>query len=144
MINRMHWAALTLASVLLAAPAVLRAEVVVIVSAKNPSGPLSAEQVSNIFLGKANAFPGGGTAVPIDQAESSPVRKEFYTKAAGKDDAQMKAYWSRIVFTGKGTPPKEAGGSAEVKNLVASNPNLIGYIEKSAVDASVKVLFSAP
>jgi ABC-type phosphate transport system substrate-binding protein len=33
--------------------------------------------------------------------------------------------------------------SADVKKMVANNANAIGYIEKSAVDASVKVLLTA-
>ena len=47
------------------------------------------------------------------------------------------------MFSGKATPPKELGSSADVKKFVASNPDAIGYIEKSAVDSSVKVVFSA-
>ena len=55
----------------------------------------------------------------------------------------MKAAWSRLVFSGKATPPKEMANSADMKKFVAGNPDAIGYIEKSAVDSSVKVVFSA-
>jgi ABC-type phosphate transport system substrate-binding protein len=48
------------------------------------------------------------------------------------------------VFTGKATMPKEAGSSADVKKAIAGNPKAIGYIEKSAVDSTVKVVFTAP
>lgn len=120
------------------------AEVAVVVSAKSSVATLTAEQVSGIFLGKSRSFPDGSPAVAIDQAESSPIRIEFYTKVLGKDEAQMKSYWSRLVFTGKGTPPKENANSAAVKSSLAADPKLIGYIEKSAVDASVKVVFTAP
>ena len=34
--------------------------------------------------------------------------------------------------------------SAAVKKAVAADPKAIGYIEKSAADASVKVIFTAP
>jgi hypothetical protein len=47
-----------------------------------------------------------------------------------------------MAFTGKGTPPKEVANSAEVKKTLAGNPGLIGYIEKSAVDGSVKTLLA--
>ena len=57
----------------------------------------------------------------------------------GKSSAQVKAAWSRLVFSGKATPPKELASSAEVKKFVAANPDAIGYVEKSAVDATVKV-----
>lgn len=118
-----------------------QAEVVVVVSAKSAVGPLTADQASQIFLGKAASFPGGGQAVPIDQADGAS-RSEFYTKVTGKDSAQVKAYWSKIIFTGKGQPPKEVPGDADVKKLVADNPNMVGYISKGAVDGSVKVVLT--
>ena len=118
------------------------AEVVVIVSAKSTATALSEEQASDLFLGKNSALPGAGQAVPVDQAEGSPVREQFYAKVSGKTGAQLKAYWSKQIFSGKGQPPKDAGDSAAVKTLVAGNPNIIGYVDKSAVDATVKVLLT--
>lgn len=115
-------------------------EVVVIV---NKSGPdaMSKEQIAEVFLGKTTALPGGATASPHDLPESSPLRDEFYSKVTGKSAAQAKSYWSKLVFTGKGTPPKE-GSSAEVKKAVAAASGAIGYVEKSAVDGSVKVVMT--
>ena len=118
------------------------ADIAVVVSAKSPVGNLTQEQVSQIFLGKTSAFPGGQPALPIDQAEGQASRDEFYSKVTGKSAAQLKAYWSKLIFTGKGQPPKEVANTAEVKKLVANNPNTIAYIEKGAVDSSVKVVFS--
>lgn len=120
----------------------LHAEVVVIVSAKSTATTLTAEQAADIFLGKANTLPGGGQAVPVDQPDGSAAREEFYSKAAGKTSAQVKAYWSKQIFTGKGQPPKEVGDNTGVKTLVAGNPNMVGYIDKSAVDGTVKALLS--
>jgi len=118
------------------------AEVVAVVSAKNPVTALSKNQVVDIFLGKTSRFPDGSQAVPIDQVEGSAVRKEFYIKFAGKSPAQIKAFWSKIIFTGRGQPPREASNGIEVKKLIAKNPDVIGYIESSLVDDSVKVLLT--
>ena len=118
------------------------AEVIVVVSAKSGASAISAEQAADIFMGKVNTLPGAGAAVPVDQGEASPVREEFYQKVTGKSTTQVKAYWAKQIFTGKGQPPKEVGDSASVKALVAGNPNLIGYIDKAALDASVKQLLS--
>lgn len=118
------------------------ADVVVIVSAKSGASALTEEQAADIFLGKSNSLPGAGQAVPIDQSEGAAPRELFYSKATGKNPAQLKAYWSKLIFSGKGQPPKEAGDNAAVKTLIAGNPNLIGYIDKGAVDASVKVLLT--
>jgi len=119
------------------------AQVAVVVNPKSPLASLTADQVSSIFLGKSNTFPSGGTAVPTDLPDSVPTHELFYGKVTGKNSAQVKAAWSRLVFSGKATPPKELASSAEVKKFVGSNPDAIGYIEKSAIDPSVKVVFSA-
>ncbi|MEO8135313.1 MAG: phosphate ABC transporter substrate-binding protein [Betaproteobacteria bacterium] len=103
---------------------------------------LSKNQIVDIFLGKSARFPDGSQAIPIDLAEGSPVRDEFYGAFAGKSTAQIKAHWSKIIFTGRGQPPREVPNSAEMKKLIAENPGVIGYIEQSQVDRSVKVVLS--
>ncbi len=119
-----------------------QAQVAVVVNPKSAAASMTADQVASIFLGKTSTLPSGATAAAADQAEGSAVREQFYSKVAGKQAAQVKAAWSRLVFSGKATPPKELGSSAEVKKFVAANPDAIGYIEKSAVDASVKVVLT--
>lgn len=115
---------------LLAAVATQAADLVVIVN--NAATAPSKEVVADVYLGKSQAF------VPHDLSESSPVRAEFYQKVTGRDLLQVKSVWSRIVFSGKGQAPAEHPDAAAVKKAVAANPKAIGYIEKSALDGSVK------
>lgn len=115
------------------------AGVAVIVHPSNTSS-LSESDIARIFLGKKKSFPSGSEALPIDQNEGSDSRSAFVSTVLKKNDQQIKAYWAQLLFTGKGTPPKSVGGDAEVKQLVAENPNLIGYIDAGSVDASVKVV----
>ncbi len=119
-----------------------QAQVAVIVNPKSATATMTADQVSAIFLGKSNTLPGGAAAQATDLPESAAAREQFYSKVTGKQAAQVKAAWSRLVFSGKATPPKELATAADVKKFVAANPDAIGYIEKSAVDASVKVVLS--
>ncbi len=101
----------------------------------NPAAsPLTKEQVADVFLGKNQAL------TPVDQVESAPIRAEFYKQATGRDLAQIKSTWSRLVFSGKGQAPKELADNAAVKKAVATDPKAVGYIDKSAVDGSVKVV----
>jgi ABC-type phosphate transport system substrate-binding protein len=116
------------------------ADVVAVVSSTSTITSLSNAQVTDIFLGKVNRFPNGTLAVPIDQVEGSPARDEFYATFASKSAAQVKSLWAKIIFTGRGQPPKAVSNSAEVKKLLAANPQTIGYIERSSVDNSVKIL----
>ncbi|MCC8539405.1 substrate-binding domain-containing protein [Xanthomonas codiaei] len=116
------------------------ADVVVVMAAKGGPDSLSAAQVSQIFLAKSNSLPGGGAAVPIDQEEGAATRDEFYKKVASRDAAQLKSYWSQLMFTGKAQRPKRVSGDDAVKKAVAATPGAIGYISAGAVDASVKVV----
>ena len=115
-------------------------DVVAVVSAKSPIAGLNASQVADIFLGKTNRFPDGTLAVPVDLPEESPAREKFYAEYAGKSPAQVKAHWSKIIFTGRGQPPKQLGSGAEAKKFVAENPNAIAYIDSKLVDNSLRVL----
>lgn len=127
-----------LAALLLAAAAPAFAETVVIVNPANPATRMFSEQAAQFFLGKSAMF------TPVDQAEGSHIRNDFYQKIADKDAAQVKAIWSKLVFTGKATAPKEMKSNADVKKAVAADPKAIGYIDKSAVDDTVKVILTLP
>ncbi len=116
------------------------AQVVAVVSSKSPVTALSKNQVADIFLGRASRFPDGGPAVPIDQAEGSVARDEFYEKIAGKSAPQVKAHWAKIIFTGRGRPPEQVSNGVEMKKAITKNPRAIGYIESDQVDANVRVL----
>jgi ABC-type phosphate transport system substrate-binding protein len=116
------------------------ADVVVVVSSKSQVVTLSKSQVTDIFLGKSARFPDGSPAIPIDQVEGAAVRDEFYSIFATKSAAQIKAHWSKIIFTGRGQPPKAVFDSDATKKLLAQNPNAVGYIERNLVDSTVKIL----
>lgn len=136
-----YWLGGVLLASLVTLPALAQSSDLVVVSSASKAPPkVSGDELSAIFMGTAKAFGNGERAVPIDQKAGTPAYAGFYQKAAGKTESQMKAYWSRIMFTGKGQPPQEGGDGAAVKKLISANPNMVGYIEASLVDASVRVI----
>lgn len=110
----------------------------------NPSNSdsLSASDVSRIFLGKSKKFPSGAKATPINLPDGDPTRDSFNSTVLKKDAGQLKAYWSKLIFTGKAKPPKNASSSADAKAKVAADANAISYIPADQVDGSVKVLLT--
>lgn len=142
MLNPKCYRCWPLASLLVFLHGNLQADLAVIVSAKRSPVKMTQEDVSKIFLAKTTTFADGSRALPVDQTSGTPLRDLFNAKVLDKSDGQLKAYWSRVVFTGTGTPPKEVGGDNEVKKLVADNPNLIGYIDKTKLDSSVVAILS--
>jgi ABC-type phosphate transport system substrate-binding protein len=137
--NRNGWILIGLALGLICR--VATADIVVVVSAKSPVGALSKAQVEDIFLGKTIRFPDGALAVAIDQPEGSAIRNEFYDKVVGKTAAQIKAYWSKIIFTGRGQPPPSVSNTVEMMKRISANPAAIGYIDRDMMNDTVRAVF---
>jgi ABC-type phosphate transport system substrate-binding protein len=115
------------------------AAVSVIVHPSNGSN-FESSTIKRIFTGKEKSFSNGNKVIPISQGAGSPVTDEFNNKVLKKSSAQLKAYWSKLIFTGKGTPPKEVSNDAEVIKMISANPDTIGFISSDAVTDAVKVV----
>ena len=120
------------------------AALAIIVHPSNNMAGITADQAADIYLGKSGVFPNGQRVTPVDQVPSSPARQKFYKTVVKKDGSVLKVYWSKILFTGKGQPPREIGDDAEMKSWIASNPDAIGYVDGKFVDSTVKVLLIVP
>lgn len=129
-----------LAALLCLGTAPSMADPVPIVHPASAAASISVDDLRRIYLGKGATLADGTAVVPVDQATGTPSRQAFYTRFIDKTESQVTAYWSRLIFTGKGQPPQAVGDDAAVKKWVAGHPDAIGYIDDSAVDASVKVL----
>ncbi|HYC49179.1 MAG TPA: phosphate ABC transporter substrate-binding protein [Burkholderiales bacterium] len=116
------------------------AELAAVVSARVPVTSITQTQLADIYLGRASRFPDGTPAVPCDLPEGSPLREAFYSKVVGKSASQMRAHWSKIIFTGRGQPPREVRSAEEAKRLVIEQPGVVCYIDHSLVDRNVTVL----
>jgi len=119
-------------------PLSLWADMVVIVHPSNNS-EITKAQVKKIFLGRSTTFNNGEKAIAIE-TEGGKTKEQFLKQVIRKDKSAVESYWARMLFTGKATPPKQYSTEEEVKKLVASNPNTIGYIDSLLVDDSVKAI----
>ncbi|MFZ2449261.1 MAG: hypothetical protein WAW36_01930 [Methylovulum miyakonense] len=117
---------------------VAQADVAVIAHIKSNFSSLTAKQVQDIFMGRTRIFPNGKFALPIDQ--SSPLRAEFYEELTGRPVEQINAYWARIMFTGQASPPQRLPDDEAVLQTVRENEGAIGYIDKTRVDGTIRVL----
>ena len=97
---------------------------------------LSKDQVANAYLGRTFDLK------PVDLPDGNPTREQFYKLATERDAAQIKAVWSRVVFSGKGQAPTVQADAGAVKKAVAADPKAVGYIDKAVVDGSVKVVLT--
>ena len=120
----------------------LWADVSVIVHPSNQV-EMTQKEITRLFLGKSKSFPGGAEALPINQPESTKTTKDFNATVLKKSDRQLKAYWSKLLFTGKGTPPKILENDSEMIKFIIDNPSYIGYVDSNSVTDAIKVLSKA-
>ncbi|MEE3320533.1 MAG: hypothetical protein VX258_07575 [Pseudomonadota bacterium] len=132
-----------LAALIICLPLQVMAEVVVVVGKDSPISSLSESQLRQLYLEGSGRI--NGTSVKaLDLPEDNRARKEFYQEAVGKTPAQMKSYWARMIFTGRGAPPRMVSGNRAMQVMLESNPELIGYLPGDQVSSGLKVLYRLP
>ena len=112
----------------------------VIIGHPTNTNSVSIEELQRLYTGKSSSFADGESVLPLNLSDANALRTRFDEKALGRSSSQIKAYWSKLVFTGKGTPPKEVTTEDEMIKLVSSNPSLLGYVSSDADVSGVKVL----
>lgn len=117
------------------------ADIAVVVN-KNNTEQLSKTEIRQIFLGKRKAFTNGGTIQTIDLSDDSEEKAIFTKKILRKSISSLNSYWSRMLFSSKGQPPKVLNSSEEVIETVNKNKNAIAYINSNDVSDNVRVLLT--
>mgnify|MGYP000903316393 CR=1 FL=1 len=130
---------LTLATVLATARAWAATDLVVIANPTSGVDRMSRDEVTAIFMGRTRKLPSGITALPIDQTTDGD-KPRFYKELINKDIPEVNSYWARLIFSGQGSPPRQADNVAEVIEIVSGNKGAIGYVPRSAADKRVRII----
>lgn len=135
--------ALACSAGLFATGAVADAEIVIVAAREGPVRTLAREEAEQLYLGRRTTL-ADGTSVSLTDLPAGPARDGFYLHLTGKNPSQTRAYWSRLVFTGRALPPREAGSVAEARDWIAMRPGTIGYLPAGATDSRLRVLLELP
>ncbi len=119
------------------------AEVVLVASTHSRIPALSSDEAAQLYLGRRTTLE-DGTQVSLYDLPTSAARDRFYTLLTGKNPSQIRAYWSRQVFTGRALPPREASSPADLPSLLLNDPSAIGYLPDGPLDPRLRVLLKLP
>ncbi|HEX6160809.1 MAG TPA: hypothetical protein VF111_11625 [Thermoanaerobaculia bacterium] len=100
----------------------------VVVHRNNPTVSITRAELSAIYMKRARSWRDGREIVPVDQPASSPVRARFSRAIHRKSVAYVTRYWQRLIFSGRGIPPRQLQNDAAVLELVKQHRDAIGYI----------------
>jgi ABC-type phosphate transport system substrate-binding protein len=135
---------LALAAALLHAPAALAQakRFILVVNPRNPVGRLSSSEVSNIYLGKKQAWSMNGRiepVLPLDQTPDSPVRVLFSQRILRRSVSETASYWRQELYSGRNVPPPQ---QSEIDALatVRSQVGAIAYVSAGADLKGVKIV----
>jgi hypothetical protein len=117
------------------------ADLVVIVNPASGVRQMTRAQVVSIYMAHEGQLPSGITALPLDIGTDGRERRDFYQRLLGRSTAEINSYWARLLFSGRASPPRRVDDSAAAVEVVAQNKGAIAYVDKSRVDARVKVVF---
>jgi|TARA_R110002050_G_scaffold235567_2_gene371437 ABC-type phosphate transport system substrate-binding protein len=117
--------------------------VVVVVNKDSLITSLNDVQVANIFLARTNRFPNGEKSKPIELKQGR-TRLHFYQNISGKTPKQLTAYWTTLVFSGKGRPPKSFTDYNKFLKTFSLESGAITYLELSQVTENMKIVYTFP
>jgi ABC-type phosphate transport system substrate-binding protein len=118
---------------------------VIVVNKENRVNRLSHADLRDIFLGKRRFWAEGGAIAPVDFAEKGASEEttayaRFGLDVLHKDLGSLKNYWIRMMFSGKGQPPKRLEKASAVIDYVAEREGAIAYIYADQVTDRVKTI----
>lgn len=110
---------------------------VVIVSPRSGPVELGRSELIHLYMGRISRLPSGVSALPLDL---DSAREPFYAGLVNKRLPEINAYWARLVFSGRASPPRRVATVAEMLDIVANNHGAIGYVYRGDVDERVQVV----
>lgn len=119
-----------------------RADLAVIVNVANPQKQMSAQQVSDLYLGRTRTFSHGEYVQLLDHPRDASQRERLFARLANMNLQQTNSYLSRLLFTGQMLPPQVLPDDRAMLDGVRRNPGALGYVNAASVDASVRVVLT--
>ncbi|MBR9882720.1 MAG: hypothetical protein GYB21_03305 [Oceanospirillales bacterium] len=117
------------------------ADILVVVSADSPVQPLSRRELVDLYMGRSHYFPDGSPALKIDAPPDSALREAFYQALVNMSSSQVNAYWARLMFTGRATPPLPVANTDDLVSLLERNPSALGYLPEGSENKNLKTIF---
>lgn len=117
----------------------------VIVHRDNPIASITRAELSAIYMKRMRSWRDGREIVAVDQPATARVREHFSRAVHGKSVAYVTRYWQRLIFSGRGIPPRQLPNDAAVLDFVKNNRDAVGYIGRDTVPGDgVKVIAVTP
>lgn len=93
---------------------------------------LGISEIRNIFLDQFIKAETNNRFIPILSFENIELRTRFNKQILKKNNKQVRAFWAKKIFTGKGAPPVEMKNNDLIKT-VSQNKAAIGMVSWDSI-----------
>ncbi len=100
---------------------------------------VSAGEIKRIFLEESISLADGTHVQPVLQKDGA-IHEAFVQEFMGGTDDDLQNYYRALVFSGRGSMPKELGSDEEVVAYVEKTRGAIGYVSARTNTDGVKTL----
>lgn len=107
-------------------------DIVIVANGDISEDTLSRKEIREIFLGKRAQWD-DHSRIHVTMLKDGGIRKAFLKQYLNKSEAKWKTYWRRMVFTGRGLPPRSFDTEAELIEYVKKTKGSIGYVLSEGV-----------
>ena len=115
------------------------ADVVIVCNKSVSETSLTKKELRQIFLGKRVKW-SDGTNIRFVTLDNPDIHNEFLKKYLQKDGSQWNIYWKRMIFTGRGMPPKQLDSPDMMNEYISNTTGAIGYIDSKDKAIYVKTI----
>ncbi len=106
---------------------------------------LSHGDLINIYMGRNRRLTRQDIALPLDIGSDFHDKAVFYKKLIQRDLPEVNSYWTRVMFSGDASPPRQIDNYEHIRELIKNNKGAIAYMPESELqkfsDGEFKVVF---
>ncbi len=106
----------------------------VVVSNNLKEHSFTAAEVKRILLGEISTVNHSRIHLIYPSYSSQQIETLSQYVGKGKGSRNLKSYWSKMIFTGRGTPPMIADDSAELKQMLSKDNSIGVSTEKDGMN----------
>lgn len=116
------------------------ADELVLITHRDSTLSLSADHLKRLYFGKISSLPNGRKVTVLVYADNEEQFQTFTKKYLRRTSQQLRSFWAKQLFTGRGNMPIHVNSEEEMLNLISSSEEYVGYIPIEALQESVRLL----
>ncbi len=107
------------------------ADIVIVTNSSVDTQSMTKQQLKSVFLGQRIKWD-NNQRIKVAILKKTDLHKKFVRSFTQKSPSQFHAWWKRMLFTGKGSPPIRFDSEEKLIEYIAKTKGAIGYISSQS------------